>query len=364
MIFITLNLGPEFNKIPESLLFSVLERYIRYDSKTRSFFSENELKSLRNKKKIYNLSMQESQKEIIDTNREDGWEVDKKDTIKGCPVFYLRNDKNKMISLMASMDDKIYVFSQIYKVDKKDYKKSKKSEKVDKTKVSGTDIVRYFHVLYILYKNGTNIFEYRFRKEKYIDSDLLTSILTAIEDVLKEATGNLSSIQEINQGNLYIIFEHDKDFSTLLISDNNKTVIKKYLKKFNQLFIKRYNYDLKNWTGEISKFKETEQIIKKLFNIGDKPLESVDKKVEKLEKEKEKIEEKKKTKDSEGKEEKFESLKILEEEFYYFYCPKCNQWYKVVDYADNYDCLYCGTKLIDKTENVKKLKERKQKKDK
>ncbi|MBD3228150.1 MAG: hypothetical protein GF329_08170 [Candidatus Lokiarchaeota archaeon] len=360
MIFITSNIGPNFDKIPESLLFSVLERYIRYDSNTRRFFSERELKELKSERNVYDgKNIQTNQNDIIKRHEEENWEIDRKIKIKGCPTLYLKKDKNKKIILMAMMDEKIYVFTQMYRIKNK--KKIQKTKEKKKTKVSGKDVVKYFHIMYVLYKNGTNIFEYRFRKRKYIDSDLLTSILTAIGEVLKEATGNLSSIREINQGNLYIILEHEKTFSTLLMSDSNKSEIKEYLKKFNQLFIKKYKDDLINWTGEISKFKGTEQIINKLFDISDKSIESTPKKEEKREKQEE---EKEKVGESVDKKERFEPLNILEEEkYHYYYCISCKQWYKV-DYAGQYDCLYCGQRLVDKTENVKKLKEREQEKEK
>jgi hypothetical protein len=214
-----ISINNTFEKIPEPLLFNVLNRYIKYNPKTRNFFSDFELKNLTSKKESYTESFQESQDKIINKYLDKGWKIEEQFEIKNCPCFFLKRKNDKIVIIMGIMDNKTYVYSQEF--IKSSQSKEKKSDLKKSLKIDSASLIEYFHVIYIFYSNGTTIFEHRFKKDKYIDSDLLTSILTAIGEVLKEATGNLNSIQEINQGNLFIIFEHEKLFSTILVSEKN-----------------------------------------------------------------------------------------------------------------------------------------------
>lgn len=350
-----ISINNTFEKIPEPLLFNVLNRYIKYNPKTRNFFSDFELKNLTSKKESYAESFQESQDKIINKYLDKGWKIEEKFEIKNCPSFFLKRKNDKIVIIMGIMDNKTYVYSQEF--IKSSQSKEKKSDLKKSLKIDGLSLIKYFHVIYIFYTNGTTIFEYRFKKDKYIDSDLLTSILTAIGEILKEATGNLNSIQEINQGNLFIIFEHDKLFSTILVSEKNIPAIRDRLKRFNKRFLEVFKDNLTNWTGEISKFNKTNKILEEIYEID---IEEISKKEEsELETD---IEEEDIKTPIEKQQEEIDIFKIVDTELFYYYCENCSQWYKV-NFRGKYNCLYCNVKLADMTDNVKKVKEKESLKD-
>lgn len=347
-----ISINNTFEKIPEPLLFNVLNRYIKYNPKTRHFFSDFELKNLKSKKESYAESFQESQDNLISTYIDKDWKIEDKFNIKGCPTFFLKRENDKIVIIMGIMDNKTYVYSQEF--IKSRQTKEKKSDLDNSSKIDSSSLIKYFHFIYIFYSNGTTIFEHRFKKEKYIDSDLLTSILTAIGEILKEATGNLNSIQEINQGNLFIIFEHEKLFSTILVSEKNIPTIRDKLKRFNKRFLDEFKDNLTNWTGEISKFNKTNKILEEIYGID---IEEISKKPE-LTKEKESnIQKEDLITPTEKEPDEIDVFKIVDEELFYYYCENCSQWYKV-NFSGKYNCLYCNATLVDMTDNVKKVKEK------
>jgi hypothetical protein len=350
-----ISINNTFEKVPEPLLFKVLNRYIKYNPKTRNFFSDFELKNLTSKKESYTESFQESQDKIINKYLDKGWKIEEQFEIKNCPCFFLKRKNDKIVIIMGIMDNKTYVYSQEF--IKSSQSKEKKSDLKKSLKIDSASLIEYFHVIYIFYSNGTTIFEHRFKKDKYIDSDLLTSILTAIGEVLKEATGNLNSIQEINQGNLFIIFEHEKLFSTILVSEKNIPEIRDKLKIFNKKFLEAFKDNLINWTGEISKFNKTKGILEEVYEIN---IDEISKKSEsetEINTQKEELITK-----TEKQENNMDVFKITGEELFYYYCENCSQWYKV-NFRGKYSCLYCNSELVDMTDNVKKIKEKESLKD-
>jgi len=301
--------------------------------------------------------LQKCQNEIITNLQAEGWIIEHKIDIKGCPSCFFKKKWDKLVFILGEMDNKIFFFSQEYlkksvileKGKGKEIAKEEIKEDMDLKKPQKSDNIEKklsenFHVLYVVYKNGTTIFEYQFR-DKIIDSDLFTGILSAVGEILKEATGNISNIMEISQENLFILFEHENMFSTILVSDSNEPEIRTILKKFNTRFIEIFQEDLEKWTGEISKFKKTIKMVGEIFNINGEMANINTMKVKKDE-----LDEIKEVDHVEHKKEK-----KSEENFYYYYCENCKQWYKV-DYKGVYTCLYCNNNLINKTDIVMKYK--------
>ncbi|MHA1309527.1 MAG: hypothetical protein ACTSQO_01245 [Candidatus Helarchaeota archaeon] len=278
----------------------------------------------------------------------EGWSNIEEFDINNCPIIFLKRDSDKLILILATMDNKTYLYSQLYL--KEENKDKEKQNLIENSQVSINlgDILDHLYALYVFYFNGTTIFEYQFKEQK-IDSDLFTSILSAISDVLKEATGNLSNIKEISQENLYIIFEHEKLFSTILLCDINIPNIRIILKEFNNTFLRNFNEYLKNWTGEVSKFKNTINIINDIFKV-----DKLKDKLNKINTATDKTNNLEQT-NYINSPKNSENNNITEKTFYY-YCESCKQWYKV-NFEGVYSCLYCGNILINKTDFVLKYKQ-------
>ena len=352
-----------------------MDRYIKYSPITRDFFSQNELKNLVCEKKVFQeISIDKCADNLITDLKHNGWQIEKEVEIKDCPTYYLKKDNNKLVFILARMDQKVYYYSQ-------KFQKTKQLEDVkhkilqQEKKYDDRDLIKYYHSFFIQYKNGTTIFEYIFREQK-IDSDLFTSSLSAICDVIKEATGNLTNIKEIVKENLFILIENDELFSTILISETNVPQVRDKLKEFNKKFLKRYENELKNWTGEVNRFKGTIDIIREIFKIEkDDSLKLQTTKQEDIYVGKEELKKEEPKKEEFLKSEvpsleinegqiEYDEIKnnktypepILKENIYYYYCPNCNQWYKV-EFKREYNCIYCGNILLDKTDEVKKYQQ-------
>jgi len=314
---------------------------------TRTFFSSSEFKNSQIKKTVIDRrDLNQVIQQQIDEHTAENWKIAHRIEIKGCPTIFFKQKENKKAIILASMDNKVFIFSEIYI---KEITKTKDISKIGGKSAQlprDTDLVEFFHVLYVFYKNGSCLFEYQF-KEQTIDSDLLTSIFTAIGEVLKEATGNFGNIKEISQENLYILFEHETLFSSILISDRNDESIRLKLKAFNQIFLSKYK--LERWSGEINQFRNATEILTKIFGIKTDENKVNISSYQKKRKATEDIEDihdiRLMTTDID------EISPLIEEKTYYYLCEHCDQWYKVY-YEGRYSCIYCNNELINKTDEI------------
>ena len=132
------------------------------------------------------------------------------------------------------------------------------------------DVIKIKHLLAIMKQSGTCVVERSYSKEK-LEADLVSGFLTAIASFGKEV-GNKNKKESVGEA---IIFDY-QDFKILMMDGRYSRValildgvptesLKDRLQSFINLF--ESSYPLENWKGNVSIFKDIDNLIESAFKI-------------------------------------------------------------------------------------------------
>jgi hypothetical protein len=120
--------------------------------------------------------------------------------------------------------------------------------------------------LFVLTKDGLNVFEYSFGIEIQ-DPALISAMISALTSFVREATGSKKALRTVDQEDNKVILNHGKYVTIALMSEKDLPIIHKRVKKFTEAFENQFGLKLKNWSGETTMFKEADIIVNKHFPI-------------------------------------------------------------------------------------------------
>jgi tetratricopeptide (TPR) repeat protein len=110
-----------------------------------------------------------------------------------------------------------------------------------------------------------------------MDNDILSGMLTAIKDFVKDAFkgGPGEELKELKYGNNKILIEHGEfSFLALVISGTPPKELRRRMKKTTEQVNKQYYNELKNFTGEIKRLSPIKKIVgEQLFGFEDAGLQ-------------------------------------------------------------------------------------------
>ncbi|MFX1280410.1 MAG: hypothetical protein ACFFA3_13460 [Promethearchaeota archaeon] len=113
--------------------------------------------------------------------------------------------------------------------------------------------------LYIIYDDGRGVFNYAFKSDSVQDPGLVSGMFSAITSFIKEMTKSTEALKKIDHGDITILLEYGaKIFGALFIKGTQSSEVRAPLKEFVQKFEERYGDVLKDWTGALAPFKDTE----------------------------------------------------------------------------------------------------------
>ena len=120
--------------------------------------------------------------------------------------------------------------------------------------------------LFVLTKDGLNIYEYSFGIEIQ-DPALISAMISALTSFVREATGSKKALRTVDQEDKKIILNHGNYITLALMSEKDLPIIHKRVKKFTEVFENQFGLKLKQWQGETTMFKEADVIVNKYFPI-------------------------------------------------------------------------------------------------
>ncbi|MHA2391467.1 MAG: hypothetical protein ACXAEX_05830 [Promethearchaeota archaeon] len=111
--------------------------------------------------------------------------------------------------------------------------------------------------LYIIYDDGRGVFDYAFQSDEIQDPSLVSGMFSAITSFVKEMTKSTEALKKIDHGDITILLEYgNKIFGALFIKGTQSSEVREPLKKFVQKFEDRYGEILKDWSGNLTAFKD------------------------------------------------------------------------------------------------------------
>jgi hypothetical protein len=120
--------------------------------------------------------------------------------------------------------------------------------------------------LYIIYKDGRDIFNYTFVEEQLQDPGLISGMFTAITSFIKETTKSTQLLKTIDHGDITILIEYGANFfGALFIKGTQTSEIRSNLKNFINQFEKQHKDVLVDWNGMLTPFREDHLLVKKIF---------------------------------------------------------------------------------------------------
>jgi len=122
--------------------------------------------------------------------------------------------------------------------------------------------------LYVITQNGLCAYEYKFREEITIDSDLLTSGLSGVVTLVQEMTKSEKRLKIIKQEKNNIFLEYGEFVTIVLIAKEELRIIYDKIAEFLHEFEEIFSENLRNWDGNVDIFKIADILIKKLFLIS------------------------------------------------------------------------------------------------
>ncbi|TFF89011.1 MAG: hypothetical protein EU549_02000 [Promethearchaeota archaeon] len=116
--------------------------------------------------------------------------------------------------------------------------------------------------------SGVIITQHRFTISE-IDTDLIGGFLTAIQDFGSEISKTSTQVRKIQYQNFEINIEDGKYIRVALILKGKHTQkITNKLSEFIKLYEKKYGKELSNFTGDVSKFEGSINLIKNNFSLN------------------------------------------------------------------------------------------------
>lgn len=120
--------------------------------------------------------------------------------------------------------------------------------------------------LYVIYRDGRDIFNYPFVKEELQDPALVSGMFTAITSFVKETTKSTELLKTIDHGDITILIEYGTNiFGALFIKGNQTTEIRNQLKKYITQFENKHKALLMDWNGILTPFRDSNQLVEEIF---------------------------------------------------------------------------------------------------
>ncbi len=124
--------------------------------------------------------------------------------------------------------------------------------------------------LYVIYPSGICVFEYSFHQQKIkegdILSDLTTSAIMAIKDIIQDVSSKGKDIVEsIRKDQFILLLAQGSHIISVIISTEDSLVLREKNHLFCTQFESTYQHILQNWSGNVSAFKKTDEIVKQVF---------------------------------------------------------------------------------------------------
>lgn len=128
------------------------------------------------------------------------------------------------------------------------------------------EIVSIFYLM-IIHSSGICIFNKEFGKN--LDPDLTSGLITAVQNFLGELTGeNKNKFTEFNQSGFNILTYNGKYSSSAIVTSIRASDrIKERIKKFQELFENNYKNQLAEFTGDLSEFSQSSDILEQFLPL-------------------------------------------------------------------------------------------------
>ena len=121
------------------------------------------------------------------------------------------------------------------------------------------------YFLYVIMPGGILAYEYHFKKESKVDSDLLSSGITGIVDIVKEMTGSLKRLKIIRQEKKNIYLEYGTKVTVAIIAEEELKILFEKLARFTREFEAIFADVLESWDGNTDIFKIADSLTKRIF---------------------------------------------------------------------------------------------------
>jgi hypothetical protein len=131
------------------------------------------------------------------------------------------------------------------------------------------------YYLNIYHKSGILLYSYKFEKEENLtDSAIWGNILIGINHILSEFIDKKDQIDvmQTKETDIIVNYNNEFGFAVLVITNKKNEILENFMESFMNDFINRYKTELNeiqdlNKIINVSEFEDTEQIIKKNFQI-------------------------------------------------------------------------------------------------
>ncbi len=124
-------------------------------------------------------------------------------------------------------------------------------------------------ILIVHNQTSSLLFKYTFKEEsgnESIDSELAGSAMSGIDSLLSEVLASKGHIEEIEHSGQIVIFLHGKYSLCILIADAPSDEFRYRVEMFHLSFEKHFKDQLRDFSGEITQFQETNTLIREHFS--------------------------------------------------------------------------------------------------
>ncbi|MHA1379730.1 MAG: tetratricopeptide repeat protein [Candidatus Helarchaeota archaeon] len=97
------------------------------------------------------------------------------------------------------------------------------------------------------------------------DMDLIAGLITAMDSFLEEVLTGEENLFLIDRDNIKIIFEYTENLVGLMFLNKENPQIRIQMRNILEKLEGKYKVELSNWTGEITKFKDIEEMASKII---------------------------------------------------------------------------------------------------
>ncbi len=127
---------------------------------------------------------------------------------------------------------------------------------------------KQIHHLSLFMSNGICIYDYSFKKEAVIDSQLFSTGLAGISMLIQELTKSNTKVKIVEQEEVTILLEHGTYLSAALIADENLITLRNKLTQLIEEVEEFYKEELEEFHGELGIFSKIGKFIPKIFPLA------------------------------------------------------------------------------------------------
>jgi hypothetical protein len=126
--------------------------------------------------------------------------------------------------------------------------------------------------VFLITSSGLLITRVSEQQDSNIDDDIISSMLTAVSEFVKDSFGSQSEegeLDELQYGRLRIILEYGKDFYlAAVVRGQESTELRPLMKKIIKLVHRKFTGVLDTWDGDLAQFKGAENMLNPLLRLG------------------------------------------------------------------------------------------------